>query len=337
MRLWLKLKENALLINFKSEDNPMNNEYNYPLYPWEREWSQYYIYHWHLCDYNWTTQQPDDGVFGLPDVEKTLEQIRRIDNVTRGIPKVVVLIGWQKFVQTPGGTAPWDCQWPSFVATSDLFAGYGDKYRDDIDGNPANAAIRWLMTKSRKECNTYATFHTNFNGVQPHSKHWNTYVQKDLLCKDADGNLRHDDYIRGYVILQKAFETGEWQKRIAELIETFPEILTTKLLHNDWNWNMWSETHNYTQDDSMAALRKCMDYLKKTYGIDTSSELVSHDPLKPECDYGLQCRALSFERKDSAANPDRMKVPAYILVGGNGGYNDGFDVIEDDNFTITSE
>ena len=240
-------------------------------------------------------------------------------------------------MQTPGGTAPWDCQWPSFVTTSDLFAGYGDKYYDNIDDNPANAAIRWLMTKSRRECNTFATFHTNFNGVQPHSKHWNTYVQKDLLCKDTDGNLRHDDYIRGYVMLQKAFETGEWQKRIAELIETFPEILTTKLLHNDWNWNTFSEKHNYTQGDSMADLRKCMEYLKETYKIDTSCELVSNESLKPECDYGMQCRALSFERKDSKANPSRMKVPAYILVGGNGGYNDQFDIPETQDVTITSD
>jgi len=301
-------------------------EYGYPLYPWERDWSQFYIYHWHLCDYDWDTCEPLDGAFGLPDVAKTLDQIKRIDKITRSIPKVVVLIGWQEFVKTQGGTAPWDCQWPSFVTTSKLFDNPKGKYTDSLDNNPANAAIRWLMKKAREECNTYATFHTNLNGVQPHSSHWETYVQKDLLCKDMGGNYHHDQYIKGYVHLQRAFETGEFQKRIDELMDTFPEIKETKLLHNDWNWNMFSEYHGYTQDESMAAQRKCMEYIKKTYGVDVSCELVTHRDLKKEFDYGMQCRALTFHREDAAVNPDRMTVPAYIFLGSDGGPNDPFDI-----------
>ena len=83
----------------------MEFKYNYPMYPWIREWSQHYIYQWHLVTHGEFKEAGYD--FGLAGVRKTLKQIKKIDNVTRGIPKVIILCGWQTYVQNK---ATWDTQ-----------------------------------------------------------------------------------------------------------------------------------------------------------------------------------------------------------------------------------
>src|ERR1700739_3220572 len=70
-------------------------EYEYPLYPWARNWSQIFVYEWQ----------------NYQSVDKILADIRIVDIVTRGIPKVVVLPGLQK---AEPGHVPWDSHWPSF-------------------------------------------------------------------------------------------------------------------------------------------------------------------------------------------------------------------------------
>jgi len=309
----------------------MTPRWRYPLYPWARDWSQYYVYKWKLADFDWDNPSADadtgafEGPHGLPDVEKTLEQFRRIDNVTRGIPKVAILISFQQYVRTEGGAAPWDCQWPSFSTVSAAFA------KDTLDGArgvSSSEAIRWLMKKAREECNTLVTFHLDFNGAQPHSALWDDYLQKGLLCRDADGVLHADRYIGGQVNLQKDFNTGRFQQRINDFLRLFPEVLNTKLILNDWNWNCVSEYDGYTAEDSMAALRQCMAWLKDMYDIDVQGELVSHNPLKMEFDYGTQAMCTAYGRADSFVKPNPMEVPAYVFCGGEGGPADDMDAAE---------
>jgi hypothetical protein len=50
------------------------------LYPWARNWSQIFVYEWQ----------------NYQSVDKILGDIRIVEIVTRGIPKVVVLPGLQK-------------------------------------------------------------------------------------------------------------------------------------------------------------------------------------------------------------------------------------------------
>ena|GEM_PF-3409942 len=290
----------------------MKIDYKYPLYPWAREWSQYYIYQWHLVEYG-----PPYYLgfrFGPASVRKTLEQIKKIDRVTRGIPKVILLCGWQKYVE---GKATWDTQFPSFAATNDDFA-------DDSIGKTADDAIRWLMAEAKKY-STLVSFHLDFALAQQHSPLWQTYAELDLLCKDSRGKIKSYGYWEGRVNLRKEFEAGMFQRRFAEFIETFPEVLNTGCVHNDWNTADDSPWHGYTKEDDVAALRRNMAWIKETYGLDTSCELVA--TARPEYDYGMQFLALSFDRGDSA-QVDQTKVPAYIMCGGHGGRQDGEDAAD---------
>ncbi|MCL2816394.1 MAG: hypothetical protein FWD23_17505, partial [Oscillospiraceae bacterium] len=281
----------------------MDIKYTYPLYPWEKDWSQIFIYQWHLV----THGEFAGYDFGPPSVKKTLEQIKKFDNVTQGIPKVIILCSWQKYVKNK---ATWDTQFPSFVETSEDFT-------DETLGETPEDAIRWLMDEAKKY-NTHVTFHVNFALAQAHSPLWQEYEGRDLFCKNADGNIRGYGHWEGRVILKKEFEAGLFQKRVAKFIDTFPEILTTKLLHNDWNTIEGSPWHGITEADETDALRRCMAWVKETYKIDVSCEVVSAGGRRGY-DYGMQCMSLSFCRHDDKVNVDLMKVPAYIFCGGDAG------------------
>jgi len=288
----------------------MGAGYKYPLYPWNREWSQYYIYQWHLTEYG-----PPYYLgfrFGPPSVKKTLGQIKKIDAVTRGIPKVILLCGWQKFVE---GKVTWDTQFPSFVTTSDEFAD------DSIGAATGAGAVRWLMAEAKKY-NTLVSFHLDFALAQQHSALWQQYRDLDLLCKNEKGEIKSYGHWEGRVNLQKEFDAGLFQKRMADFFDTFPEVLETGCVHNDWNCADDSPWHRYTREDDAAALRRNMAWIKQAYGVDTCAELVATG--RPGYDYGMQFLALSFNRQDSI-QADRTKVPAYIFCGGHGGRQDGED------------
>jgi hypothetical protein len=279
-------------------------EYLYPLYPWKKDWSQRYLYQWHLTE----NGEFKEYGFGPADVRKTLEQIRKMDNVTRGIPKVIILCSWQTYVE---GRATWDTQFPSFTETSDDFI-------DKSIGETPEDAIRWLMAEAKKY-NTDVTFHVNYALAQEHSPLWQEYEKLDLFCRNADGKIRdYAPHWEGRVNLQKEFDAGLFQKRVAAFIDTYPEIINTGFLHNDWNGIEDSPYHGFTKDDDVAALRRCMAWIRETYNIDTSCEIIAAGG-REEYDYGMQCMSLSFCRHDDVVNVDLMKVPAYIFCGGDAG------------------
>jgi hypothetical protein len=129
-------------------------EYEYPLYPWARNWSQIFVYEWQ----------------NYQSVDKILADIRIVDNVTRGIPKVVVLPGLQK---AEPGFAPWDSHWPSFTP---LRAGLA---RPGVN-ETSDEAVRWLMTAA-KQYGTQVTFHLDLNGACEHDILFQLYKDNGLL------------------------------------------------------------------------------------------------------------------------------------------------------------
>ncbi|MCL2664466.1 MAG: hypothetical protein FWE82_02535 [Defluviitaleaceae bacterium] len=292
----------------------------FPLYPWARDWSRYYVYQWHLTDHGEFNSEAGGGInkmgycFGPPDVKKTLAQIKAIDNVTRGMPKVIILCGWQRYVYGQKHPleykiATWDCMFPSFVSTSEEFCmqGLADPLGCDSATDP-NAAIRWLMEEAKRH-NTLVTFHVNFQSCGKDSPLYQTYMDSGVLIK-RDGKVwswySHVD--GGLVNLREEFDRGLFQKRIGQLFDTFPAIKETKLLHVDYNT---AETGDgYSAEDNVAAMRRDIIYIREQYGVDVSCELGA--TARPCFDYGFQCLSLSL-RDDMGEQPHNpMEVPAYI-------------------------
>jgi hypothetical protein len=163
-------------------------------------------------------QKPHDV---LCTFEEALEVIRKTDNLTRGIPKIIYLVGWQKGGHDHGYPA-WSDVNPRLKRPQDATA---------LD------SLRWLIREGRK-FNTTVSLHINMTDAYEQSPLWSEYVAKDCLAKDESGKL----YTRGIqmkgepmytVVYPKEWAAGLAQRRIDRLIEMVPELKEGHTIHID--------------------------------------------------------------------------------------------------------
>lgn len=136
--------------------------------------------------------------------ENALDVIRRIDNLTLGIPKIVYLVGWQ-------------------------YNGHDSKYPAWFEGNEAikrpgdiNSfeSIKWLM-KEASGYNTTVSLHLNMFDAYEDSPLWDQYVKNDIIAKNENGTLRACEW--GYpVSYAREWMTGFAQKRIDSICTLLP-------------------------------------------------------------------------------------------------------------------
>jgi hypothetical protein len=153
--------------------------------------------------------------------EEALEVIRKVDNLTLGIPKIIYLVGWQK-----GGH---DHLYPSWDEVNPRLKRLQD--------STALASLRWLIVAARKY-HTTVSLHINMLDAYKSSPLWNEYVRKDVLGRDKSGRLlARDIQIKGDSMYIVSY-TREWaeglaQRRIDRLIAMVPELKEGHTIHVD--------------------------------------------------------------------------------------------------------
>lgn len=241
--------------------------------------------------------------------EQALEVIRKIDNLTLGIPKIVYLVGWQ-------------------------YNGHDSKYPAWFEGNerlkrPQDAnsleSLKWLMKEAQKY-HTSVSLHINMFDAYEDSPLWNTYVKNDIIAKNADGTLRACEW--GYPIsYAQEWETGFAQKRIDSLcsllplqkagtihIDAFhswppvPVFDANGKYHVDLTKGVTSPFLKFTVDDETEAQRNIFRYWASK-GIDVTSEGV--DFLRETSFSGYQAMAWWYGGLDKY-----LKWPAWYYCGG---------------------
>ena len=153
--------------------------------------------------------------------EEALEVIRKTDNLTRGIPKIIYLVGWQKGGHDHGYPA-WSEVNPRLKRSQDA---------------TALASLRWLIREGRK-FNTTVSLHLNMVDAYRHSPLWDEYVAHDCFAKDESGNLlvagiqvKGDDMYN--VVYPKEWAAGLAQRRMDALIKMIPELKAGHTIHID--------------------------------------------------------------------------------------------------------
>jgi hypothetical protein len=153
--------------------------------------------------------------------EEAREVIRKTDNLTRGIPKIVYLVGWQKGGHDHGYPA-WDEVNPRLKRKQD---------------DTALESLRWLMREGRK-FNTTVSLHINMVDAYQQSSLWDEYVKKDCFARDANGQLlaggiqmKGEDMYN--VVYPREWEAGLGQRRIDRLIQMIPELKAGHTIHID--------------------------------------------------------------------------------------------------------
>jgi hypothetical protein len=184
-------------------------------YPGELKFeiSQKHHYHQTLTMKLFMSQALFDGKFKHRDNGKSelfltcgqaLDVIRRIDNLTLGIPKIVYLVGWQYNGH--------DSKYPAWFEGNDAI-----KRPQDIS---AIVSIKWLM-KEAALYNTTVSLHLNMFDAYEDSPLWEQYVKNDIIARNADGTLRTCEW--GYpVSYAREWATGFTQKRIDSICSLLP-------------------------------------------------------------------------------------------------------------------
>jgi hypothetical protein len=203
--------------------------------------------------------------------EEAIEVIRKTDNLTRGIPKIIYLVGWQRGGHDHGYPA-WSEVNPRMKRAQDATA---------LD------SLRWLIREGRK-FNTTVSLHINMTDAYKHSPLWDEYVAKDCVAKDESGQLlvagiqvKGDDMYN--VVYPKEWEAGLAQRRIDGLIEMVPELKEGHTIHVDVfianrdggkpisPWHVKPENGGLTPDTYVETQRKIFHYWRDC-GFDVTGE-----------------------------------------------------------------
>ena len=203
--------------------------------------------------------------------EQALEIIRKTDNVTRGMPKIVYLVGWQKGGHDHGYPA-WSEVNPRLKRPQDA---------------TALASLRWLIREGRK-FNTTVSLHLNMVDAYQQSPLWDEYAAKDCLAKDENGKvlvagiqMKGEDMYN--VVYPREWAAGLAQRRIDGLIQMLPELKEGHTIHVDVfianrdggkpisPWHARPENGGLTPDKYVETQRKIFHYWRDR-GFDVTGE-----------------------------------------------------------------
>ncbi len=213
-------------------------------------------------------QKPHDV---LCTFEEAREVIRKADNLTRGIPKIVYLVGWQKGGHDHGYPA-WDEVNPRLKRKQDA---------------TALQSLRWLIREARK-FNTTVSLHINMVDAYKQSPLWEEYVAKDCFAKDSDGKIfsggiqmKGEDMYN--VVYPQEWKAGLAQRRIDGLIKMIPELKEGHTIHVDVfvaqrdggrpisPWHAKPENGGLTPDKYVETQRQIFHYWRDR-GFDVTGE-----------------------------------------------------------------
>ena len=221
-------------------------------------------------------QKPHDV---LCTFEVALEVIRKTDHLTRGIPKIIYLVGWQKGGHDHGYPA-WSEVNPRLKRAQDATA---------LD------SLRWLIREARR-FHTTVSLHINMVDAYRQSPLWDEYVARDCLAKEVNGQLlvagiamQGEDMYN--VVYPKEWEAGLAPRRIDGLIAMLPELRDGHTIHIDVfiaqreggaplsPWHARPENGGLTPDKYVETQRKIFKYWRER-GFDVTGEGIfwAHPP-----------------------------------------------------------
>ena len=251
--------------------------------------------------------------------EQALDVIRRLDNLTLGIPKIVYLVGWQHDGH--------DSKYPDWSVVN-------PRLKRPQDATPVES-LRWLMAEGFKH-HTTVSLHINMLDAYQDSPLWNTYLQLGIVAKDTQGRLIKGEFedfpgtdpVIGqiyYLSYAREWETGFAKKRIDSLLRMLP-IQRAGTIHIDAFHSLRPIPHAYPQErypelsksdtrlspfldypleKEVAAQRKIFRYFRDQ-GVDVTSEGSTF--LRPDAFVGLQPMAWDYQ-------PPAPEIPPSLYCG----------------------
>ena len=186
-----------------------------------------------------------------------------MDAISRGMHKIVYLVGWQYNGH--------DDQYPAFWGFNSSLTGG--------EGASAKESYLNVQKKAKEEYNTTVSVHINMTDAREDSFYWPTYVANDMLCRNKHGDFCNSGNLSfGNNISLPNYEVclvNEWKKgytadRIHRVIDAC-NLKYAKTVHIDAFKPYKSEYHGYTLDDADQVMRKIIRYFRDQ-GVDVTTE-----------------------------------------------------------------
>ena len=200
--------------------------------------------------------------------EQSLKVIRRVRNLTCGVPQIVLLTGWQ--------FEGHDSTYPSWAEVN--------RHLKRPQDATALDSLRWLIREAR-QYNCLATLHINMFDAYEDSPRFQEYLDKDIIAKDKAGKPIIGNRWWGMDCYHVSY-TQEWkhglaQKRIDDLIAMVPEIRENHCLYldaflgarKDGQQDPISPYLGYSKEEEARTQRKIFRYWRDRE-IDVASEFV---------------------------------------------------------------
>ena len=263
--------------------------YQYPLYPYTADFSRTMTFKIML---DWGNGGP------AKTLDSVLQYIKEVDNLTRGVPKVAILVGFQE-----GGH---DWQYPEWGPVN-------HKLKRTRDAT-ARDSLMWLMTEAEKY-HTTCTVHVNCFGAFKSSPDWTRYATNNWISRNADGTMVYNGYWNGGQAfapnLTRMWNDGELQRRADRLVMLLPPILRSHALYLDAN-SLWkndaSAYDGITAAQQLRGFKNFAEYIKLRWGLTLIGEYCDTDF------YGFVALGLTWS--SDLNNFDFMSVPPQIACGG---------------------
>ena len=268
---------------------------------------------------------------------QALEVIRKIDNLTLGMPKIIYLVGWQYNGH--------DSKYPAW------FEG-NERLKRSRDKNSLES-LKWLM-KAAEKYHTTVSLHINMLDAYEDSPLWNEYVKNDIIARNRDGSLRGCEW--GYPIsYAQEWKSGFAQKRIDRICELLP-LTNAGPVHIDafHSWPPVPLTDSNGKDRIDLTKGPISPYLKFSVGDETEAQrkIITYWSSKG---IDVTCEGVDFLRESAFEGYQPMawwygglenylKWPASYYCGGQdnsewgklfGSSMHGEDIVRNDSRTLS--
>lgn len=199
--------------------------------------------------------------------EQALDNIKAIDRISRGVPKIVYLVGWQFDGH--------DDRYPDFTVMNEALRRPQD--------STALQSYRWLCDEAKKY-NTTVSVHLLINDAYTNSPSWENYVRKGYICRDENGKFMTPGVLQGYpmywVNTYGEWEGGDLRKRLDGVVDMLG-IADAGTIHFDAFLSNPSPYHGVTKEMQETTMRKVLRYMRDK-GVDVTAELFcwgGRDPM----------------------------------------------------------
>ncbi len=261
---------------------------------------QPYAHEYHQClSLHLLLATPDGkgGSYVRYTFEEALSLIKQTDALTRHIPKIIYLAGWQ------------------YTGHDDLYPAWhqvNNALKRPCDGT-GRESLLWLYEEAKKY-NTVVSLHVNMANAYNNSPLWDTYLSEGLISRMKNGDLMKIGVYNGLDCYQISFKQ-EWEKgysvkRINELIELLPFLKEAGTILLDAYFSLENQYLGISQQTEESYQRRVIRYFK-SLGIDVVQE--SYSRLREGKDHfdGLSPWFAWLDQTEEGY----LKTPAYIATG----------------------